>query len=112
MVDDVASTGTLCICPRLGRSDGGLRAELRVVPLVGRGGDRGGIRREVIRAPGGVAADVHAPVGRGLHSLTSELNLRTFGNTSLTLELNWSVFRTHPRVNLGHMGDKVLVSLS
>ena len=27
------------------------------------------------------------PVTRGLHSLTSELNLRTFGNTSLTLEL-------------------------
>ena len=33
------------------------------------------------------------PEPRGLHSLTSELNLRTFG--------------THPRVNLGYMGDRV-----
>jgi len=46
-------------------------------------------------------------IGRGLHSLTSELNLRTFGNASLTLELNLSTFRTHPPVNLGCMGDKV-----
>jgi hypothetical protein len=58
--------------------------------------------------------------GRGLHSLTSELNLRTFGNTSLTLELNLSTFGntsltlelnlstfgTHPRVSLGYMGSK------
>jgi len=28
--------------------------------------------------------------GRGLHSLTSKLNLRTFSNTSRTLELNLS----------------------
>jgi hypothetical protein len=41
--------------------------------------------------------------GRGLHSLTSHLNLRT----SLTLELNLSIFRTHPRVNLGYTGDEV-----
>ena len=45
--------------------------------------------------------------GRGLHSLTSELNLRTFGITSLTLELNLSTFGTPPRVNLGYMGHKV-----
>jgi hypothetical protein len=45
--------------------------------------------------------------GRGLHSLTSELNLRTFANASLTLELNLSTFRTHPRVYLGYMRDKV-----
>jgi len=44
--------------------------------------------------------------GRGLHSLTSQLNLRTFGNTSLTLELNLSTFETHPRVNLGYTGTK------
>ena len=42
-----------------------------------------------------------------LHSLTSKLNLRTFGNTSLTLELNLSTLGTHPRVNLGYMGDRV-----
>ena len=40
-----------------------------------------------------------APAARGLHSLTSELNLRTFGNASLTLELNLSTFGTHPRFN-------------
>jgi hypothetical protein len=45
--------------------------------------------------------------GRGLHSLTSELNLRTFGFTPLTLELNLSTFGTHPRVDMGYMGDKV-----
>jgi hypothetical protein len=49
-------------------------------------------------------------LGRGLHSLTSELNLRTFGDTSLTLELNLSSFGTHPRVNLGYMGDNVSLS--
>jgi hypothetical protein len=40
------------------------------------------------------------PHSRGLHSLTSELYLRTFGNTSLTLELNLRTFERHPRVNL------------
>ena len=35
--------------------------------------------------------------GRGLHSLTSQLNLTMFGNTSLTLELDLSSFGTHPR---------------
>jgi hypothetical protein len=36
--------------------------------------------------------------GRGLHSLTSKLNLRTFRNTSLTLELNLSSFGPYLRV--------------
>jgi hypothetical protein len=54
--------------------------------------------------------DARAIHGRGLHSLTSELNLRTFGNTSLTLELNLSIFGTHPRVTLGYMGDTVSLS--
>ena len=44
--------------------------------------------------------------GRGSHSLTSELNLRTFGNTSLTLELNSSTSGTHPRVELVWVGIK------
>jgi len=48
--------------------------------------------------------------GRSLHSLTSALNLRTFGNTSLTLELNLSTLGTHQRVKLGYMGDKVSLS--
>jgi len=49
-------------------------------------------------------------LGRGLHSLTSKLNLRTFGNTSLTLELNLNTIGPHPRVNLGYMGDNVSLS--
>jgi len=36
---------------------------------------------------------VDVALGRGLHSLTSELNLRTFWNTPFTLELNLSTFR-------------------
>ena len=39
-----------------------------------------------------------------------QLNLRTFGNTSLTLELNLSTIGTHSRVNLGYMGDNVSFS--
>jgi hypothetical protein len=37
--------------------------------------------------------------GAYLHSLTSKLNLRTFGNTSLALEIKLSTFGTRPRVN-------------
>ena len=47
--------------------------------------------------------------GRALHSSTSELNLKTFMNTSLTLELNLGTFGTHPRINFGHMGGKVIL---
>ena len=48
--------------------------------------------------------------GWGLHSPTSQLNLSTSGNTSLTLELSLSTLGTHPRVNLGHMVDQVSLS--
>ena len=41
--------------------------------------------------------------GRGLHSLIAELNLRTFGNTLLTLELNLITLVTHQRVELDYM---------
>jgi len=37
-------------------------------------------------------------LGRGLHSLTPELNFRTFGNTLLPLELNLSTFAPRPRI--------------
>jgi hypothetical protein len=57
-----------------------------------------------------VASAVGLLTGMGLHSLTSELNLRNIRNTSLTSELHLSNFGTHPRVNLGHMGDKVSLS--
>ena len=43
-----------------------------------------------------------ADEGRGLHSFTSNLNLRTLRSTLLTLELNLSTFGTHPRINLGY----------
>jgi hypothetical protein len=49
-------------------------------------------------------------VGRGLHSFSFQLNLRTIGNTLLPLELNLSTFGPHPRVTLGHMWDKVSLS--
>jgi hypothetical protein len=55
-------------------------------------------------------ADMGQPLTRGLHSLTSQLNLRTLGNASLTLELILSTIGTHPRVDLGHIGDKVSFS--
>jgi hypothetical protein len=55
------------------------------------------------------AADLRK-MGRGSHSLTSKLNLRTFGTTSLTFKLNVTTFGTHPEVHLGHMGDKVSLS--
>jgi hypothetical protein len=47
-----------------------------------------------------------APSIRGSHLLTPELNLRTFGNTSL-LELNFSTCGPHPWVILGYVGDTV-----
>jgi hypothetical protein len=58
-------------------------------------------------APSYIPADViRIADGRGLHSLTSQLNLRTFGSTSLTSELNLSTFGPYPRVNSGCMGYK------
>jgi hypothetical protein len=51
--------------------------------------------------------EADAVCGRGLHSLTSELNLRTLGNTSLPLELNLSTFGPHPRGMLDYTGDTV-----
>jgi hypothetical protein len=72
-----------------------------------RRGDRlNGVGRVAARVPVGRAGHARAH-GRGLHSLTSELNLRTFWNTSLPVELNLSTFGTRPRVNLGNVGDKV-----
>ena len=41
-----------------------------------------------------MASGIFSPPIRGLHSLTSELNLRTFGNALLTLELKLSTFGT------------------
>jgi hypothetical protein len=58
----------------------------------------------------GGGTEEHAVGGRGLHSLTSQLNLRNFKNTSLPLELNLSTFGTHPRVDFGHMGGTVSLS--
>jgi len=43
-----------------------------------------------------------------LRSLLS--SLEDLRDTLLTLELTLSIFRTHPRINLGHTGDKVCLS--
>jgi len=51
-------------------------------------------------------------MSRGLRSLTSELNLRTFGNTSLALKLNLSTLGTHPQLNLGSYGGQSKLKLS
>jgi hypothetical protein len=75
---------------------------------VGLAGD--GMGSEANHAGGGVAFDHLIKlllVGRGLHSLTSQLNLRTFENTSLPLGLNLSTLGTRPRVRLGYMGDNL-----
>ena len=53
--------------------------ELDECKPLGVGGERGG------RAPRASGRAVQRHVGRGLHSLTSWLNLRTFGDTWLTL---------------------------
>jgi hypothetical protein len=50
------------------------------------------------------------PGRRGLHSPTSELNLKDLQDTSLAVQLNLSTFGTHPRINLGHAGDKASFS--
>ena len=70
---------------------------------------RGGGGRTAVAAPRN-AGRTGRGAGRGLHSLTSELNLRTFGNTSLTLQLNLSTFGTHPRVDWDHVGDEECLS--
>jgi len=63
---------------------------------------------------GEVAAAELPPQTRGLHSLTSELNLRTFGDTSLTLELNLSIhgwfglFGGQSKLNLSGKGQSKL----
>ena len=59
--------------------------------------------------PGTMSAGIRR-VGAYLHSLTSKLNLRTFGNTSLTLQLDFSTLGPHLRVHLGCVGDKVSLS--
>jgi hypothetical protein len=44
---------------------------------------------------------------QGLTLAHSSSRLEDLRGTSLTSELNLSIFRTHPRVTWGHMGDKV-----
>jgi hypothetical protein len=100
------------------RPGGGLTATVHELELYGIG-ERGEDDDGVVFTPGGdpdAAASTpqiqminFGNPGRGLHSLTSMLNLGTFGDTSLTLELNLSNFAhfgTHSRVNLVIWGIK------
>jgi hypothetical protein len=67
-------------------------------------------------APGGavgVRGDMPVPQrvhlrGRGLHSSIFTAQLEVLRDTSLTLELNLSTFRTHARVGLGYRGRSQL----
>ena len=47
---------------------------------------------------------------QGLTLAHSRAQLEDLRERILTLELNWSTFRTHPRVNLTLVGDKVSFS--
>jgi len=47
---------------------------------------------------------------QGLTFAHFRAQLEDLRNTSLTSELNMSTFGTHPRVNMGHMEDKVSLS--
>jgi len=51
-------------------------------------------------------AAVMATSGQGLTLADFRAQLEDLGDISPTLELNLSTFRTRPRVNLSHMGDK------
>ena len=48
-----------------------------------------------------------SPASQGLTLAHFRAQLEDLGDTSLTLQLDLSTFGTHPRANLGHMGDKV-----
>jgi len=50
------------------------------------------------------------PGDRGFHLFPIQLNLWTFGNTFLPLELDLSTFGLRPRANLGYVGDKASLS--
>jgi len=48
--------------------------------------------------------------GQGLTLAHFRAQLKGLRDTTLTLELNLSTFRTHPRVTSGYMGDTVSLS--
>jgi len=50
-----------------------------------------------------------AAARQGLTIAHFKVQLEDLRNTSLTLELILSTFGTHPRVNLGYMGDKFII---
>ena len=47
---------------------------------------------------------------QGPTAITSQLKLRTLGNTSLTFKLNLNTSGTHPRVTLDCMEDEIRLS--
>jgi hypothetical protein len=52
-------------------------------------------------------ASLLAARGQGLTLAHFRAQLEDLRDTSLTFELNMGTFGSHPRVQLGHMGDKV-----
>jgi len=55
---------------------------------------------------GGAAEQSARGRGKGLTLAHFRAQLEDLRDTSPTIELKLSTFGTHPRVNLGHMGDK------
>jgi hypothetical protein len=72
-----------------------------------------GTRKRAVGCLAALSASMtDALLGRGFHSPTPELNLRTFGHIAhVRAQLEHHRHNgTHPRINLGCMGDKVSLS--
>jgi hypothetical protein len=72
------------------------------------GGDDGGEALGLFPLP--LPLPRPTPSDQGLTLAHLRAQLEDLQDTSLTLELNLSSFGTHPRVDLGYMGDEVRLS--
>jgi len=72
----------------------------------------GGVLGAGAAALGGTeaAVDGHGAQDQGLTLAHFTAQLEDLPDTSLTSELNLGTFGTHPRINLGHVRDKVSLS--
>jgi hypothetical protein len=57
--------------------------------------------------PNAMGASHDTAVSAGAYTRSLQSSIELLRDTSLTLELNLSIFGTHPRVNSGDLGDKV-----